>query len=196
MEAPGQTGRGLEAGGERDIGREVVDAIQLPSTLRFFSPFLSQCAWHIQPQPASSPPLHCPPTHRLPSPPTCTVGRHGARSTGTCRPHWPRGVRRGRGEGVSALHPPCGRSAGGEGIELKCSEWFHQFMDSEFKTLVSLGLYLVVGVVSSSSCRLPTIGRQVGGARSKFKSGQVEKWLVNCKVSLCCVSTVTGAHLR
>ena len=130
VEAPGQTGRGLEAGGERDIGREVVDAIQLPTTLRFFSPFLSQCAWHIQPQPASSPPLHCPPTHRLPSPPTCTVGRHGARSTGTCRPHWPRGVRRGRGEGVSALHPPCGRSAGGEGIELKCSEWFHHFMDS------------------------------------------------------------------
>lgn len=52
-------------------------------------------------------------------------------------------------------------------------------------TFVSLGLFLGAGGDTDSRWRFLTMGRQVGGARSKFKLGQVEKWLMNCKVSQC-----------
>ena len=52
-------------------------------------------------------------------------------------------------------------------------------------TFMSLGLVSIVGVVNSSRLRFFKIGWKVGGARSKFKFGQVVKWLTNWSVSQC-----------
>ena len=52
-------------------------------------------------------------------------------------------------------------------------------------TFVSLGLFLGAGSDRVNRWRFFTTGCQVGGARSKFKLGQVEKWPMNCKVSQC-----------
>ena len=68
-------------------------------------------------------------------------------------------------------------------MKKNCKKIFLTAGENFLPTFISVGLVFMVGVVNSGRWRFFRISWKVGGARSKFKSGQVVKLLTNCKVS-------------